>query len=97
MATAVRTTSLRRYNSYTCLSYVEELHVHRWQNYRCDRSKLPPELAGCFVKLQLDRETVAFTDESKRRSNNVCLQFFYSIVQFILYLFVSPTTINGQV
>lgn len=68
-----------------------------FQYYRCNISKLCPELSACFVKLALDAETQVFLDKSKKRASNVCLQVFYAAIQLLLGLFFSQTTINGYV
>ena len=65
------------------------------QSYRCDVSKLHPDLARCFVQLQHDEETKAFLESSRRKCSNLCLQVFYALVQLLLSLFLSQTAING--
>ena len=71
-------------------------HTHT-QSYSCELKKLPPELSNCFVQLQADEDTQAFLNECTRKSNSICLQFFYSFVQIIFGLFLSQTSINGYV
>lgn len=63
--------------------------------YRCDVSKLCPDLSACFVSLEADLETRAFLERSRRKSANICLQLLYGLVQFLLGLFLSQTAING--
>ena len=65
--------------------------------YSCDRNRLPPDLAKCWIKLSPDQETVDFLSESRRRSANVCLQLLYAVVHLVLCWFLSLTDINGFV
>lgn len=63
--------------------------------YSCDTTRLPPELADCFVQLDRDDETNAFINDCVWTAHNVCLQLFYSFVNLLLSLFLSRTDING--
>ena len=75
--------------------HLDLTHMHTQHCYRCDRSRLPPELAECFVQLSSDEETRAFLTESRRKATSVCLQVMYAVVQLLLGLFLSQTSING--
>lgn len=63
--------------------------------YKCDTSELTPELAECYVQLQMDSETKDFLERSRKQSANICLQIFYTFVHILLGLFLTTTTING--
>ncbi|KAL5466722.1 hypothetical protein EMCRGX_G030870 [Ephydatia muelleri] len=63
--------------------------------YSCDPTRLPPELADCFVQLDRDDETNAFINDCVWTAHNVCLQLLYSFVNILLCLFLSRTDING--
>jgi SAM-dependent methyltransferase len=63
--------------------------------YRCHLEQLTPELASSWRGLNPDRETRDFLAESRRKSDNVCLQLFYAVVYTVLCVFVSLTDING--
>lgn len=63
--------------------------------YACDPTRLPAELADCFVQLDTDEETNAFVKNSVTTAQNVCLQLLYTFVNLLLSLFLSRTDING--
>ena len=86
-----------RLSLYHCTAvYIHVIGLFPSQSYKCDVSLLPPELSRCFVRLQPDDvETRDFLERSKRIASNVCLQLFYSFVQFLLCMFMSQTAING--
>lgn len=63
--------------------------------YRCNLDRLTPEVAACWRELDSDRETWAFLAESHRKSANVCLQLFYTVIYIVLCMFISLTDING--
>ncbi|CAH1959789.1 unnamed protein product [Acanthoscelides obtectus] len=63
--------------------------------YQCDLNGLPSSLTSTFVQLGPDQDTIAFLEQSERKSDWILTQIWHSIVKAILGFFMTQTSING--
>lgn len=66
-----------------------------FQWYKIDSNKIGETLRDSFLQLDFDNETQEFVQNSQRLSDNIFLQFYYSIAVAVLQVFLSKTSING--
>ncbi|XP_065339788.1 protein-L-histidine N-pros-methyltransferase [Cloeon dipterum] len=73
---------------------VEEFDKKKW--YMCNLDAIQDEkLRQMFVQLELDKETEQFLEDSTKKSENIILQMWHTMVSAVLQWFLTRTSING--
>lgn len=73
--------------------YLSKIDKNEW--YQCDLTSMPPDLAGKFVQLGPDQETIQFLEEAEKKSDWIITQLWHAIVKAVLGWFMTQTSING--
>ncbi|GFG37900.1 hypothetical protein Cfor_07390, partial [Coptotermes formosanus] len=63
--------------------------------YQCDTSGMPDSIRERFLRLEVDKETELFLDQSCHKSDWIFTQLWHSIAKAFLGWFMTQTSING--